>query len=117
LAWRAVRASLTGAGAEKFRWLARGILPSPNPAEVEGRRRVRAVNGGMGYIIALVILVVVVPLLFVLLSRRTSAGGGGMRHGRMGVTYEKPSADEPTPGAPGAVNQPAPGAEKRIPPA
>jgi hypothetical protein len=112
-----VCASLTGHKAEKFRWPARGILRSSNPVEVESRGRVRAVNEGMGYIIALVILVVLVPLLFVLLSRRTSAGGGGMRHGEMGVTRTRPSADEPTPGAPGAINQPAPGAEKRIPPA
>ena len=112
-----MRAALTGAGTEKFRWLAQVISPSANPAKVESRRRPGAVNGAMGYIIALVILVVVVPLLFVLLSRRTPAGGGGMRAGRMGVTRETPSADEPTPGAPGAINQPAPGAERRIPPA
>lgn len=71
----------------------------------------------MGYIIALIFLVVVVPLLFLLLSRRTSAGGGGIRHERMPLTRDTPSADEPTPGAPGATNQPAPGAERKIPPA
>ena len=69
----------------------------------------------MGYIIALVLLILVVPLLFVLLSRRAS-GGGGARSRDRGVTVEKPSSDQPTPGAPGALNQPAPGAERRLPP-
>lgn len=69
----------------------------------------------MGYIIALVILLVVVPLLFVLLSRR-SAARGGIRAGDRGVTHEEPSSDQPTPGAAGAVNQPRPGTEGRIPP-
>lgn len=70
----------------------------------------------MGYIIAIVVLLIVVPLLFVLLSRRSAAGGGGIRSKSRGMTVEAPSADEPTPGAPGAVNQPAPGAERRLPP-
>ena len=70
----------------------------------------------MGYIIALVILVVVVPLVFLLLSRRTTVGGGGMRPGQCAVTREVPSSDEPTPGAPGAINQPKLGAENRLPP-
>jgi hypothetical protein len=70
----------------------------------------------MGYIIALVLIVVVVPLLFVLLSRRTTrAGGLGAGSHSRGVTVSQPSADTPTPRADG-LNQPAPGAEKRLPP-
>jgi hypothetical protein len=69
----------------------------------------------MGYIIALVILVIVVPLLFLMLSRRSTAGGG-IRSRDHGVTHEEPSSDEATPGAPGAINQPRPGTEGRIPP-
>lgn len=70
----------------------------------------------MGYIIVIIALFVVVPLVILLLSRRTPAGGGGMRHASRGVTVEMPSSDQPTPGAPGSINQPQPGAEKRIPP-
>lgn len=69
----------------------------------------------MGYIIALVILLVVVPILFLLLSRRT-AGSGRVGSRDHGVTVDKPSSDQPTPGAPGSINQPAPGAERRLPP-
>lgn len=70
----------------------------------------------MGYIIAIVILLIVVPLLFVMLSRRGAAGGGGIRSRDRGMTVEAPSSDQPTPGAPGSVNQTAPGAERRLPP-
>lgn len=70
----------------------------------------------MGYFIALVLIVVVVPLLFILLSRRTTSTGGlGGRSQDRGVTFSQPSADVPTPRA-DAINQPAPGAEKRMPP-
>lgn len=70
----------------------------------------------MGYIVALVLIVVVVPLLFVLLSRRATGAGGLGEGGRdRGVTVSKPSADVPTARA-DAINQPAPGAEKRLPP-
>ena len=68
----------------------------------------------MGYILALVLLFVVVPLLFMLLSRRTARGG--MRSRDHGMTVEQPSAEEATPGAAGSINQPAPGAERRLPP-
>lgn len=68
----------------------------------------------MGYIIALVVLVLVVPLVFMLLTRRSA--GAGRPPADRGMTVEQPSSDEPTPGAPGATNQPAPGAERRIPP-
>ena len=68
----------------------------------------------MGYILALVLLIVVVPLLFMLLSRRTA--GSGPRSRDHGMTVEQPSAEEATPGAPGSINQPAPGAERRLPP-
>jgi hypothetical protein len=70
----------------------------------------------MGYIIAIVILLIVVPLLFIMLSRRTATGGAGIRSRDRGVTVEQPSSDQPTPGAAGSVNQPAPGTEGRLPP-
>lgn len=70
----------------------------------------------MGYIIAIVVLLIVVPLLFLLLSRRTAAGGGGVRSRDRGLTVEQPSSDQPTPGAPGAINQPKAGTEGRLPP-
>lgn len=70
----------------------------------------------MGYIVALVLLVAIVPLLFVLLSRRTSgAGTATAKRGGRGITVEQPSSDQATPGA-DTLNQPSPGAERRIPP-
>jgi hypothetical protein len=69
----------------------------------------------MGYIIALIILVIVVPLIFLMLSRRSTAGGG-IRSSSHGVTHEEPSSDQPTPGARGALNQPRPGSDDRLPP-
>lgn len=69
----------------------------------------------MGYIIALVFFVLLVPMLFLLLTRRAGGGREPRSHDH-GVTVEQPSSDEPTPGAPGSINQPVPGAERRIPP-
>ncbi|MGH7944537.1 MAG: hypothetical protein ACREH8_12670 [Opitutaceae bacterium] len=70
----------------------------------------------MGYIIAIILLLIVVPLLFMMLSRRPSGAGTLDRRARSGgVTHLEPSSDQPTP-QPGAVNQPEPGAERRLPP-
>jgi len=70
----------------------------------------------MGYIIAVVLVLIAVPLVFLLAGRRTrSAGGLGAKSRDRGVTVEKPSSDQPTPRA-DALNQPAPGAERRLPP-
>ena len=70
----------------------------------------------MGYIIAIVLLAIVVPLLFILLSRRTTSAGGLVdKHRSRGVTVSQPSSDQPTPRAEN-LNQPDPGADRRLPP-
>lgn len=66
----------------------------------------------MGYIAVIVVLVLVVPLVFFLMGgRQTSAG----RQRNSGVTPSEPAADAPTARA-DAVNQVAPGQERRLPP-
>ncbi|MGH7946701.1 MAG: hypothetical protein ACREF9_17090 [Opitutaceae bacterium] len=71
----------------------------------------------MGYIIAFALLFFVVPLLFIVLSRRTKAPGGiAHKPDERGVTVSEPSSDQPTPRGDETVNQPAPGAERRLPP-
>jgi len=70
----------------------------------------------MGYLVVLVLLLVVIPLMFVLLSRRPTGVSGRATNSReRGMTVAKPSADAPTARA-DAINQPAPGGEKRLPP-
>jgi hypothetical protein len=67
----------------------------------------------MGYIAVIVTFLIVVPLLFLLMGRRPTSAGGA--RGDHGVTPSEPAADAPTPRA-DAVNQVAPGAERRLPP-
>jgi hypothetical protein len=70
----------------------------------------------MGYFIAIIVLLIVIPLLFMMLSRRTTGPSGlGGKPADRGVTVAKPSSDQPSPRG-GAVNEPEPGAEKRLPP-
>ncbi len=79
-----------------------------------GRNR-RAQKGsilGMGYIAVIVALVVIVPLLFILMGGRQTSAGARRDHG---VTPSEPAADAPTPRA-DAINQVAPGQERRLPP-
>ena len=68
----------------------------------------------MGYVLVIVVAVLVVPLLFMMLSRRSTSGGGVDSRAR-GMTVSKPSSDQPTPRADG-TNQPAPGADRKLPP-
>jgi hypothetical protein len=66
----------------------------------------------MGYIAVIVVALIVVPLLFFLMGGRSAKAGGQRDHG---VTPSEPAADAPTPRA-DAVNQVAPGKERRLPP-
>jgi hypothetical protein len=71
----------------------------------------------MGYLIAFVLLLIAVPLIMMLMSRRTTGAGGIAAKSRdRGVTVSKPSSDQPTPRGDATVNEPAPGAERRLPP-
>jgi hypothetical protein len=70
----------------------------------------------MEYFWTIALVIVVLPLIVLLVSRRKSGAEGAKRQRDHGVTVEEPSSDQPTPGAKNAVNQPAPGAERRIPP-
>jgi hypothetical protein len=66
----------------------------------------------MGYIAVIVAAIVVVPLLLLLMGGRQTRVGSRRDHG---VTPSEPAADAPTPRA-DAVNQVAPGVERRLPP-
>lgn len=75
-----------------------------------------AVYRTMGYLLALVLLLIAVPIVILLASRRTTSAGGIAAKSRdRGVTLAGPSSDQPTPRS-DATNQPAPGAERRLPP-
>jgi hypothetical protein len=74
-----------------------------------------AVNGRMGYIVALILVVLVVPLICLLLSRRTTGAGRLETHDR-GMTVSRPSSDQPTPPAGPRTDRPSTGADHGVPP-
>jgi hypothetical protein len=77
---------------------------------------IQGVNRRVEYFWTIGLLIVAIPVILLLVTRRkSSTESAGHQHDH-GVTVAEPSSDQPTPGGENTINQPAPDAERRLPP-